>query len=131
MRNPYNGLALKLDVPTARMIGFTSDLFEYGTIYNCLPQGLYINSIWPRAGKEDTAIEQMLNTFEELRIRVVFTAPQSYIIKHLKQHGYVYYKDKAGCPHWTRLSEKGIAALCGRLNLTPEQLIQQSRDYVV
>ena len=127
MRNP----CIKLDDEVGQMIGFTSDFFDYGTLWNALPAGIYINSLWPKQGKEDEAIEQMLEKYEALRIRTRFIAPSDTVIKHLKQHGYFYYKDPAGTPNWVRLSSKGLTALCGRLNLTEEQLIQQSKDYAV
>lgn len=131
MRGVRNDLVMKIGCPSAKLIGFTPEYFEYGTIYNALPKGVYINYISPIPGKEDVAIEHMLKTIEENRIRVLFIAPQSFIIKHLKAHKYVYYKDRAGCPCWTYLSEKGIAALCGRLNITPERLRLQSEGYAV
>ena len=127
----YNQLLIRPDTPTAKLIGYTSDLFEYGTLYNALPQGIYIGWLQPREGKEDYAIEHLLNKLEENKIRVLFTAPQPFIIKHLKNHKYIYYTDPAGTPLWTRLSEKGIAALCGRLNITPERLKLQSECYAV
>ena len=122
---------LRLDDEVGQMIGFTSDFFEHGIIWNSLPRGIYINALWPIKGKEDEAIEQMLEKFEELRIRTRFIAPSDLVIKHLKQHGYFFYKDPAGVPNWVRLSEKGMTALCGRIGLTPEELIRQSEDYDV
>ena len=122
---------IKLDDEVGKLIGFTSDYFEYGTLWNSLPAGIYINSLWPKEGKEDEAIEQMLEKYEALRIRTRFIAPSAMLIKHLKKHGYLYYKDPAGTPSWVRLSEKGIAALCGKLQITEEELKRQSQDYVV
>ena len=122
---------IKLDDEVGQMIGFTSDYFDYGTLWNSLPAGIYINSLYAKEGKEDEAIEQMLVKYEELRIRTRFIAPTPIVIKHLKQHGYFYYKDPAGCPNWVKLSEKGMYALCGRLGLSPEDLKKQSEDYAV
>lgn len=127
----YNHPVLKLNTPTSKLIGFTDDYFEYGTLWNCLPRGIYIDSLWPIKGKEDEAITHLLNNFEKLHIRALFIAPEPFIIKHLKKRNYLYYTDSAGTPCWTRLSEKGIAALCGRLNITVDQITKQSQDYVV
>lgn len=126
MRHP----CIRLDDEVGKNIGFTSDFFESGTLWNSLPLGIYINSLYPLKGKEDEAIEQMLVKYEELRIRTRFIAPTPLVIRHLKKHGYFYYKDSAGCPNWVRLSEKGLTALCGRLRLTPDQVKRQSEDYV-
>ena len=122
---------IKLDDEVGETIGFTSNFFEGGTLWNALPRGIYINSLFPLEGKEDEAVEQLLVKCEELRIRTRFIAPSKGVIKHLKNHSFFYYKDSAGTPNWIRLSEKGLSALCGKLNLTPEQVKQQSKDYVV
>lgn len=122
---------IKLDDEVGKLIGFTSDLFEHGIIWNSLPDGVYINALYPLKTKEDEAIERILNRFEELNIRTRFIAPTNLVVKHLKKHGYFYYKDPAGTPNWVRLSSKGLSALCGRLGLTPEEIIQQSQDYAV
>lgn len=127
MKNP----CVKMGGGVSKLIGFTPDYFDYGTIWDALPAGLYINYLSPKEGKEDEAIEQLLDNLERLRIRARFIAPTPLIIKHLKKHGYFFYKDPAGTPNWIRLSEKGIALLCGKLRITPEQLAQQSKDYVV
>lgn len=127
----YNNHLIRLNYPTGKLIGFTDEFFEYGTLWDYLPKGIYINSIYPIKGKEDEAINHLLDNIQSLRIRVLFVAPEPFVIKHLKERGYVYYTDSAGCPYWTRLSEKGIAALCGRIHITEDQLRQQSRDYVV
>ena len=122
---------IKLDDEVGQTIGFTSDFFSGGTLWNSLPRGIYINSLFPKEGKEDEAIEQMLVRYEELRIRTRFIAPSKLVIKHLKEHNYFFYTDPAGTPNWLRLSEKGVNALCGRLNISPDQLKRQSKDYVV
>lgn len=125
MRKP----CIKLDDEVGKLIGFTSDFFDRGTLWNSLPAGIYVNGLWPIDTKEDEAIEHFLGRVEQLKIRTRFIAPSKTIIKHLKNHGYFYYKDPAGCPNWIKLSEKGIVALCGKLNITPDQLKQQSEDY--
>lgn len=127
MRNP----CIKLGDEVGDLIGFTADFFEYGTLWNALPAGIYINYIQPIKGKENEAIEQMLCRFEELKIRTMFIAPQNYIIEHLKKHNYYYYKDPSGTPKWVRLSEKGLSALCGRIGISEEEVIRQSQDYAV
>lgn len=122
---------VKLDDDVGKLIGFTSDYFEHGLIWNALPAGVYINGLYPLQGKEDEAIEHILKTFEGLKIRTRFIAPSPLVIKHLKQHGYLYYKDPAGTPNWVRLSEKGVTALCGQIGISPEDLKRQSEDYAV
>lgn len=127
MKNPV----VKLDDEVGKLIGFTSEYFDYGFIWNALPAGIYINALYPLSGKEDDAIEHMLKSFEELNIRTRFIAPSNLVVKHLKQHEYLYYKDPAGTPNWVRLSSKGLTALCGRIGISPEDLKKQSEDYAV
>ena len=122
---------IKIDDEVGKLIGFTSDYFDYGYIWNALPAGLYINALYPLPGKEDEAIEHLLDTIKELKIRARFVAPSPFVVKHLKQYGYLYYKDPAGTPNWVRLSEKGVTALCGQIGISPEDLKKQSEDYVV
>ena len=120
-----NRYLIKLDSPTGKMIGFTSDRFAYGTLWNYLPKGIYVDALYPIKGKEEEAIEYFLERILTLKIRTKFTCPTPVVSHHLKKHGFFFYKDQAGTPFYTNLSEKGIAALCGRLGITPDQLKQE------
>lgn len=115
-----NNFIIKLDSEVGKIIGFTSDRFSHGTLWNYLPKGIYIDSIYPT---NDEDIEYLLERIQTLKIRVRFTCPQKNVVHHLKEHGYFYYVDKAGTPFYANLTEKGIAAICGKLGLTPDQLI--------
>lgn len=121
---------VKLGGEVGKLIGYTPDYFTHGIIWNSLPVGVYINELYPQPGREDEAIEQMLDKFDTLNIRTRFIAPSRVVVKHLQQHGYFYYKDSAGTPSWVRLSSKGMHALCGQIGISPEELIKQSQDYV-
>ena len=120
-----NKFLIRVDSEVGKIIGFTSDLFERGTLWNSLPKGIYVNDIYTLPGKEDEAMEHLLERVKTLKIRIKFIAPRPEVSHHLKQHGFFYYKDQAGTPFYVNLSEKGIAALCGKLRLTPDQLKQE------
>lgn len=58
----YNRNIVKIDSIIAKNIGFTSEFFYNGTVFNKLPYGYYITRLEP---KNDKAIPQMLKKIKE------------------------------------------------------------------
>ena len=92
---------IKLDEPRAKSIRFTSDLFEGGIIFDRLPQGIYISSLYPRKDKFDKAMDAVFNEVDRIHMKIRFTAPDPRQELYLINRGYVRYVDPAGSPNYT------------------------------
>lgn len=92
---------IKLDEPRAKSIRFTSNLFEGGIIFDRLPQGIYISSLYTKKGCFIMAMDSMFNEIDRTHLKVRFTAPDPRQEIYLMARGYVRYVDPAGSPNYT------------------------------
>ena len=110
---------LKLDSDLSRTLGFTSEYFEAGTIYNLLPVGVYISWLTP---KNDKAIDQMFDIIDQRKLRFRYSAPQPQVWQKLVARGYWLARDKAGTPYFCNFTpKKNVVSLVRPL--TMEKLI--------
>lgn len=86
---------LKLDSDLSKIIGFTADQFDFGTILNRFPKGVYISFLAPR---NDNAITQMFDKIDEQKIKFRYCCPPTNIIELLQGRSYIMYYDTAGTP---------------------------------
>lgn len=86
---------LKPDSDLSKIIGFTTDQFEFGTIFNRFPKGVYISILAPR---NDEAIIQMFDKIDRQKIKFRYSCPPLNIIKLLQGRSYIMYYDMAGTP---------------------------------
>lgn len=107
----YNKNIVKLDTIVAKNIGFTSDFFYNGTVFNKLPYGYYITRLEP---KNDKAIPQMLEKIKEhgflVRIDKLRLGLEN-CNECIEKAGYKIYKHAAGTIEYlnytTTINDKG------------------------
>ena len=94
---------LKLDSDLSKQIGFTSEYFEAGTIYNLLPNGVYISWLTP---KKPEAIDQMFDILDSRKLRFRYSAPQQDVWQKMVARGYWLARDTAGTPYFCNFKPK-------------------------
>ncbi len=110
---------LKLDSDLSKTIGFTSEYFEAGTIYNLLPVGVYISWLTP---KNDEAINKMFDIIDKRKLRFRYSAPQQQVWQKLVARGYFLARDVAGTPYFCNFApKKNVVSLVRPL--TMEKLV--------
>lgn len=110
---------LKLDSDLSKTIGFTSEFFEMGIIYNMLPVGIYITWLTP---KNEEAIDQLFDNIDAKKLRFKYTSPQSMVWHKMVARGYWLARDPAGTSYFCNYKpSKNVASLVRPL--TMEKLI--------
>lgn len=94
---------LKINSDLSKTIGFTTEYFEGGTIYNLLPIGIYISWLTP---KSEEALEQMFNLIDQKKLLFRYTAPQDSVRKFLIKRGYYLAVDTANTPYFCNFTPK-------------------------
>ena len=94
-------LIIRLDGTRARTLKFTSDLFEHGIIWDKLPHGIYITSLYPQKGRFFDAVQTFFGEIDRLHLKFRYSAPQPIMELYLIKRGYVRYVDKPGTPFYT------------------------------
>lgn len=120
---------VRLDMPTAKLIGFTSNYFYSTVVWNAMPVGIRFNSLRPKPGLEDEAISQLLVRINKLGLKANFLCPQPVLIRHLIDFHYVGYVDPAGSPMWANLSPKGYAAVLAKSGFREILIDQELKDF--
>lgn len=120
---------VKLDLPTGKLIGFTSNYFDHTIVWNAMPVGVRFNSLRPKPGVEDEAIKQLLVRINKLGLKANFLCPHPHLVKYLIDFRYSGYYDPAGSPMWANLSAKGFAAVIERGGYKPIQIDQELIDF--
>ena len=125
---------IKVDEPRAKSIKFTSDLFEGGIIFDRLPQGVYISSLYPRQGLFNKAMDAMFNEIDRVHLKFKFTAPNKRQELYLIGRGYVRYVDPAGSPNYTNTTIPDACELSPRtaewIESTERRLSEIDSEYV-
>ena len=120
-------IKLKDDV-RASAIKFTPDLFERGVIFDALPRGVYISSIYPKPGVYEKALSAMFGEIERTHLKFRYSAPPPRIELFLISRGYSRYHDRAGTPIYTNASIPHGCELAPRTEqwiVSTEQRVQQ------
>ena len=120
---------VKLDTPTGKLIGFTSNYFEHTIVWNAMPAGIRFNSLCPKPGVEDEAIKQLLVRINKVGLKANFLCPHPHLVKHLIDFRYSGYCDSAGAPMWANLSPKGFSAVIAKPKYKPIVIDQELIDF--
>lgn len=116
------------DDPRASTIKFTPDLFEGGIIYDRLPYGIYISSLYPIKGFHEKAMATMFNEVDRVHLKFRYSAPSPRAELFLISRGYVRYIDPAGTPNYTNHTIPDGCELSPRTDrwiLETEQLLER------
>ena len=110
---------LKIDSQLSKVIGFTSEYFESGTIYNLLPRGVYITGLIP---KKPESIDQMFDLIDRKKMLFRYTAPQSEVHQILVSRGYYLARDVAHTVYFCNfIPKKNVESLI--IPLTMEKIV--------
>lgn len=94
---------LKINSDISKTIGFTTEYFEAGTIYNLLPRGVYISWLTPRS---EEGLKQMFDLIDQRKILFRYTAPQPTVRDFLTKRGYYMAIDVANTPFFCNFTPK-------------------------
>lgn len=120
---------VKLDSPTGKLIGFTSNYFEHTVVWNAMPVGIMFNALCPKPGVEDEAIQQLLVRINKVGLKANFLAPHPHLVKYLIGFRYSGYYDPAGSPMWANLSFRGLAAILAKPGYKQILIDQKLKDF--
>lgn len=120
---------VKLDLPTGKLIGFTSNYFEHTIVWNAMPVGIRFNALRPKPGVEDEAIQQLLVRINKVGLKANFLCPHPHLVKYLIDYHYSGYYDPAGSPMWANLSSRGLAATLAKPGYKQILIDQELKDF--
>lgn len=111
---------LKLNEPRAKLINFTSDLFESGIIWDRFPHGVYISALKPHSNCFPEAVETFFGTLTKNGLKFRFNTPDPRMELFLIRKGFTRYIDAPGTPFYTNTT---IPRTCVATPRTEEEIV--------
>ena len=112
---------IRLNGTRAKLIGFTSDLFEHGVIWDRFPKGVYITTLYPQKGRFFDAVRAFFDSLDRLQLKFRYSAPQAIMELFLIKRGYTRYVDRPGTPFYTNANVPSTCVVAPR---TAEEIRQ-------